>query len=173
MTEGVIPFLSYHGALFFTVALFFYSFVHKDIPLKLACAYSAAGYFLCYCLRLKIDEYTAFYSAFFLVDAVWAVALWKAGMSRIIFGVFLINLMALSLMPQILENHWFFHGLYDYIYLSLSVAFVASLTILPSKYPLFFQSPYDERDHDEDSLRFFSGELLTNLSNFIHASGLR
>ena len=172
MTEGFASIFANYGALPLAVALFFYSFVHSEIPLKLACAVSAFLYSVCFFLSDMVDTYALYYQIFMVVDLVWLILLWKfCGVSRVIVGIFAVNMTVLSTMPAVTANHWFFYELYDYSYTALQVVFVASLTILPSKYPLFFQSPYDERDNDEDSLRFFSGELLTNISNSIHTRG--
>ena len=173
--SGVIQFISQHGALPFAAALFFYSFIHKDAPLKAACSVSSGFYALCYYLQQQTTEYTDFYPLFLTIDIVWLLMLLTVcGVSRLIAGTFAVNMFILSAMPLILVNHWFFHGLYDYLYVGLQLIFLATLTVLPQKYPRLFASPYNEKDDDRGSfVAFVAGVTSKNFCNFIASRGIQ
>lgn len=120
-----------------------------------------------------MDKHPLYFETFLIIDGLWLVALWKwCRVSKLIVAAFGLNFLALSVANTLLNNHWLFYGHYNYLYVPLSLLFVASLTVLPQKYPVLFASPYDERDDDRDSLSFFSGVSLKDFRNFIASRGI-
>ena len=173
MIESTLKLISLYGALPFAAVLLFYSFKHTDYPLKSACALSATLYIFCFMVSWEFAGHPWYFKAFLLIDFLWLMALWKlCRVSRLIVAAFGLNFLVLSVANTLLEKHWLFHGYYYYLYTALSLLFVASLTVLPQKYPLVFASPYDERDDDRDCASFFLGIPLKNFRNFLSSRGI-
>ena len=120
-----------------------------------------------------MNRHPLYFETFVLIDFLWLLSLWKlCRVSKLIVAAFGLNFLVLSAGNMILDRHWLIYGYYDYLYTALSLLFVASLTVLPQKYPVLFASPYDERDDDRDIASFFLGVPLKNFRNFIGSRGI-
>lgn len=174
MTEAVFSFISNYGALPFAGALFFYTFKHTEFPLKSACGFSASMYIFCFWASGKLAGNPIYFEVFALIDLIWLLVLWRiCQVSKLIVVAFGLNFLLLSVANTLLHKHWLFHGYYDYLYVPLSLLFLASLTVLPQKYPVLFQSPYDERDDDRGSfVAFIAGVTSKDFRNFLSSRGI-
>lgn len=135
------------------------------------CAAAGAYFLFQLVIEIFITNYYAYYYAFSLYSMLFALLIIRQGSHMLPVSLLILSSLVLYVSQLVFTGESFFYDWYEMNYVILNGLFVASLTVLPDKYQIFFDV---ENDKDRDSfISFFVPILLKNVKNLIFRRSLR
>ena len=126
--------------LLFAVGLAWFERYHQERALKACCLLSA----LVYCVYVLLDslstEYTFDYTLYLAIDLVWLGLMYSFGAPALAVMAISANVMLGALLLAE-PNHWLLFGYYSWFYVGIQIVLLASLTVLPWRFPALAKGP--------------------------------